>query len=122
MPDNFKSAGVEGSRSGIKKPWEMSIDEGKATGNWLESVVISVQEGCTDKCENCRPINLTSLLLKSFERLLRDIINRKLKRNKLLTTHRHEFRTKRSCLPDTTDFLDELTSRLDVGKGSKSLT
>lgn len=71
--------------------------------------------GKTDP-SNYRPVSLTSLVCKLFEKLVKSVIQTHLENENLLRNSQHGFRPGRSCLTNLLSFLDFTTSQYDQGK------
>ncbi len=64
---------------------------------------------------NYRPINLTSVVMKLFEKKnIRDKLVTFLEANKLITENQHGFRSNRSCLTNLLDFSNDVYAKWNV--------
>ena len=53
--------------------FKISYNTGCIPGDWKSANVVPVhKKGCKENIENYRPISLTSLVMKTFERILKD--------------------------------------------------
>ena len=66
------------------------------------------EKGDKKQAINYRPIILTSVLVKLFEKSIRDKIVEFLETNKLLTENQHRFRSNTSCLTNLLDFFNDV--------------
>ena len=79
--------------------FNLSLKEGVVPFEWKEANIISLfKKGSRNKSENYRPVSLTSVICKLFERLIKDNIVDFLVRHKLLNSSQHGFLKVRSCL------------------------
>ena len=65
---------------------------------------------------NYRPVSLTCVICKLFERLLQKSIVHHLESNNLIANSQHGFRQKRSCTTNLLEFLDYVTKSIDDGE------
>jgi len=72
-------------------------------------------KGNRNKADNYRPVSLTSIIVKTFETIIRDALVRHLEDNHLITDSQHGFRKGRSCLTNLLEFLDKVTGCVDAG-------
>lgn len=70
---------------------------------------------------SCRPVRLTSFMLKTLARCLRNRIVNHLEANGFLVIEQHEFRHKPCFLVISIGFLDTTTFRIDRGEKGGSL-
>ena len=93
-----------------------SLQTASLPGDWKVATVSPIHKGGDrDNVTNYRPVSLTSVPLKIFEKLLRDRIVSHIMQNGLLSAQQHGFTRRRSCLTNLLVFLDEVTDRLDKG-------
>lgn len=124
-----KAAGPDGIHPAILKPladiishalvtiFRTSLREGVLPADWKTATVTPIHKGGdADLVENYRPVSLTSVVLKTLERILRDKIVAHVTHQKLLSAQQHGFVRKKSCLTNLLCFLDEITKRLDQGQ------
>ena len=79
----------------------------------IANVVALHKKGSKSSVENYRPISLTSLILKSFERIIRDELYHRCEH--LLDGRQHGFLPKRSCTTLMVDYCDSLALSLNKG-------
>lgn len=71
--------------------------------------------GDGDYCSSCRPVSLTSILLKSFEGVLLDTMVNQAEVNKLMKADLIFYPQNHSCLANTISFVDELIGKMNRG-------
>ena len=87
----------------ISKPvfeiFRRSLDEGRLPVNWKRAVIKPIYKGGsrTDPA-NYRPISLTSVLCKTFERLVKTRLQQLMEGHRLISPAQHGFRNRRSCV------------------------
>ena len=124
-----KSAGPDGLHPAVLKPiastiagplailFNQSLQSGEIVPDWREARVVPIHKsGPLNNKANYRPISLTSVILKTLERILRNRIAGYLVSNNLLCPQQHGFVKRRSCLTNLLSFLDEVTRKLDDGE------
>ena len=79
------------------------------------NIIPLFKKGSRNKSENYRPVNLTSVICKLLERLIKDHMVDFLAKHKLLNSSQHGFLKARSCLTNMLCFLEEITKWIDVG-------
>ena len=96
--------------------FNLSLKEGVVPFEWKEANIIPLfKKGSRNKSENYRPVNLTSVVCKLLERLIKDHMVDFLVKHKLLNSSQHGFLKARSCLTNMLCFLEEITKWIDVG-------
>ena len=126
--DPGKSEGADGMNPKILKelshqlaePMTMifrkSLDEGTLPEQWKSANVTPLfKKGDKSKANNYRPVSLTSIPCKLMERVLRDSMFEYLEKNDALSPCQHGFVSKRSCVTNLVDILDNWTASLDEG-------
>ena len=89
-----------------------SYTTGKLPLDWkLANVVPIHKKGKKDNVENYRPVSLTSLVMKIFEKCIRDLIFEKC--NDKLSPHQHGFLPERSCTTQMIDYTNFLALNLN---------
>ena len=81
----------------------------------LAHVVPIFKKGSKGDPGNYRPVSLTCVVGKLFERLIKTAICQHLEDNDLLTSAQHGFRAGRSCTTNLLEFLEKVTSSIDEG-------
>jgi hypothetical protein len=96
--------------------FNLSMSGGVVPDDWkLANVTPIFKKGAKHMASNYRPISLTSTACKIMERMIKDKLVSHLEGNSLLTNVQHGFRTKRSCLTNLLDYLEDVTEYLDQG-------
>ena len=98
----------------LKLLFNKSLQEGIVPSLWKCANVTPIfKKG--NKCEagNYRPISLTSVIIKIFERIIKDKIVSFLDRHKLIIDTQHGFRNNRSCLTNLLEFYNYVFSNYD---------
>lgn len=85
--------------------------------DWKDGNVVPISKGGNKSDPgNYRPVSLTSLVGKVFERLLKSEIQVHLEGQKVLNDTQHGFRNGKSCLTNLLSFMDFTTGEMDKGK------
>ena len=93
-----------------------SLQENAVPRDWRTANVVSIfKKGDRTLASNYRPISLTSVICKMLESLLKDAIMEHLLKNELLRSSQHGFMSRRSCLTNLLEFLEEVTKLVDAG-------
>ena len=71
------------------------------------------KKGSKRKCENYRPISLTSIVCKLLESIVKDEIVKYLDQYNLIKDSQHGFTSGKSCLTNLLDFFETITKDLD---------
>ena len=92
--------------------FQISYNTGCIPKEWKIAHIVPVhKKGSKDNIENYRPISLTSLVMKTFERILKDeILSRT---NHLLDSRQHGFLSKKSCSTNIAGFTDSIALSLN---------
>ena len=92
--------------------FRISYNTGCIPREWKLAHVVPVhKKGPKENIENYRPISLTSLVMKTFERILKEEIL--LKTSHLLDNRQHGFLSKKSCTTNMVGFCDSLALSLN---------
>ena len=119
-PDTWPAILLKKCKKQLAKPlkilWKQSLDTGEIPVKLLKAHVTPIYKK-GDKCTpaNYRPISLTSLLIKIFERILRKRIMKYLIDNNKLNNIQHAFRIGRSCLSLLLDHFDKIMHAIEHG-------
>ncbi len=73
-----------------------------------------LKKGDKNEALNYRPISLTLVVMKLFEKIIRDKVVAILEANKLITENQHGFRSNRSCMTNLLDFFSDIYANWDV--------
>ena len=91
-----------------------SLKSGRLPRDWKSAIVIPLhKKGSTKKTEDFRPVSLTSIICKILESIIRDSIVEHMDKNKLFIEHQHGFRSKRSCVTQLLEVIDDWYEILD---------
>jgi hypothetical protein len=92
--------------------FNLSYNTGSIPSEWkLANVVPIHKKGPKEDIENYRPISLTCLVMKIFERIIKDKITGHT--NHLLDERQHGFLSKKSCTTNMVNFTDSLALSLN---------
>ena len=93
-----------------------SMRSGSPSDDWKFDHVSAIREGGhMDHLNYYRPVNLTSVLMKVFGKIVRDDIYEHFSSRGSLCSQEHGFVCRRSRLTNFLCMLDEVTRRLDKG-------
>ncbi len=94
----------------LKIIFETSLATGTLPKAWLKANITPLpKDGSRLEPANYRPISLTSVPCKIFERLIRDHVMAHLERHSLIADQQHGFVNKKSCLTNILETLDFVT-------------
>ena len=92
--------------------FKLSYNLGSLPRDWkLANVVLIHKKGSKDNIENYRPISLTSLVMKTFEKILKQEIL--LRTSHLLDERQHGFLSKKSCTTNMIGFSDSIVMSIN---------
>lgn len=95
---------------------QLSLHTGVVPQDWRDADVVPLhKKGSKSKCENYRPISLTSIVGKLLESVIKDEITSHLNNYNLLNESQHGFTSGKSCLTNLLDFFETVTNELDDG-------
>ena len=101
----------------LKTLFDLTLKEGKIPQKWKEAEVIPIfKKGCKSKPGNYRPVSLTSIVCKTFEKFVKDALYKHFVNNNLLTDHQFGFCKGRSCVSQLLVTLNSWMSSLDSNK------
>ena len=90
------------------------FETGQLPLEWKTANIVPIfKKGSKSNVENYRPISLTSLIMKAFERIIRDELYSKCEH--LLDSRQHGFLPKRSCTTQLVHYCDSLALSLNNG-------
>lgn len=93
------------------------LDEGRLSAGWLTPAVLLVHKcGKRGNRVRYRPVSLTPIMLKTFEKVHRDRIVNHIEANNIMVIRKHRFWQKRSCATDLINFLEEVAGKIDRGE------
>ena len=93
----------------------LSYNSGSLPGDWKVANVVPVhKKGSKENIENYRPISLTSLVMKAFERILKEeLLGRT---SHLLDQRQHGFLSNKSCDTNMVNFSDSVVLSINDAK------
>ncbi len=98
----------------LKLLFNKSLQERVVPKLWKCANVTPIfKKGNKCEAENYRPISLTSIVMKIFERILKDKITSFLENHDLILNTQHGFRNNRSCLTNLLEFYNHVLSNYD---------
>ena len=111
-PDGIHGKVLKNCRESIAYPlsriFRMSYNIGQIPAEWkLANVVPVHKKGSKSSVENYRPISLTSLVMKVFEKIVKDELMIKCRHK--LNNNQHGFMPKKSCTTQMLSFVDTLS-------------
>ena len=122
-PDGFPAIFLNKCKQELATPlyriWRKNLDEQSdpCPTRVKQSLICPIHKGdSTALPKNYRPVALTSLLVKVFEKILRKHIVDYLDQNDLFNPTQHGFRSGRSCLSQLIAHYDKVLSYLEEGK------
>ncbi|CAH8460438.1 unnamed protein product [Schistosoma rodhaini] len=120
-PDGIPSSFVKyGSREFplfCLKLFNLSMEYGAYPSAWKTSLITPrFKTGSRSDIANYRPINLTSVLSRTMEKIVHKQLLSFLLSANLISPSQHGFMTKRSCFTSHLEFFDQITQRRDVGQ------
>ena len=110
-PDDIHGKILKNCATSLSQPlsllFSLSYNSGSIPKEWKIANVVPVhKKGSKDDVENYRPISLTSLVMKTFERIIKDEL---LTRIMPLLDHRqHGFLNEKSCTTNMASFSDSV--------------
>ena len=115
-PDGIHGKVLKNCREGIVYPlaiiFKISYNMGQIPAEWkLANVVPVHKKGPKTAVENYRPISLTSLVMKVFEKIVRDELLAKCRDR--LSHNQHGFLPQRSCTTQMVDYIDSLSTSIN---------
>ena len=100
----------------ITQLFNFSLAHGKLPSVWKSAnVVPNHKSGERTLAENYRPVSLTSILVKSLERIVHKHVVKFLTHHRLLSESQHGFREARSCVTQLLQLLHSWYSSLEKG-------
>jgi hypothetical protein len=119
-PDGLATILLKKCKRSVSKPlfllWRSCLDEGITPEMLKIAHIIPIHKGGHQGLpSNYRPIALTSLIIKLFEKIVRTNIVEYLDGNNLLNKSQHGFRKARSCVSQLLDHYDKILTLLESG-------
>ncbi|MCP4460437.1 MAG: hypothetical protein GY816_20805, partial [Cytophagales bacterium] len=111
-PDGIHGKVLKNCREGIVYPlsclFKISYNMGQIPAEWKLAHVVPIhKKGSKTSVENYRPISLTSLVMKVFEKVVRDELLSKC--HSKLNNNQHGFLPQKSCTTQMVEYIDSLT-------------
>ena len=101
----------------LKIIFTKSMNERTLPSDWKKARITPIfKKGRKKDVSNYRPVSITSQTCKIMERILRKRILQHLEENDLLSSCQHGFMSKKSCLTNLLESLEDWTAILDEGK------
>ena len=99
----------------VTRLFNKSLAQAAVPRAWKRANITPIfKKGDKKQAINYRPISLTSVLIKVFEKIIRDKMVAFLDMNKLITENQHGFRSNRSCLTNLLDFFNDVYASWDI--------
>lgn len=93
-----------------------SFNEGTLPDEWKLAFIKPLhKKGSKKQVSNYRPVSLTSIVCKTFERLIRNDMVNYMEENNLLSEQQHGFRSGKSCTTQLLELMEIWTDLLDQG-------
>ena len=97
----------------LYKLWRTSLDESSIPAPLKIAEIKPIHKGGSKKlAKNYRPVSLTSHIIKSFEKIIKNVIVDFAEKNNLLQNFQHGFRAGRSCLTQLIDYYNSIMEQL----------
>ena len=94
--------------------FQTSQNTGRVPTDWNAALVTPVfKKGSRTLPSNCRPVSLTCIISKVFERIIASNIMKHLEKNNILNDLQYGFRHGRSCETQLISLLNDLTINYD---------
>ena len=125
-PDHFPAIILHNHAAALAKPmlliWQRSLDESKMPWETITSIITPIHKG-DDKGlpENYRPVALTSHLIKTFEKLIKEDILMHLQNHNLLNHTQHGFRPGRATISQLLNYHHSIITMLQTSDRVESI-
>ena len=99
--------------------WRESLNTGKIPATCKSANIVPIYKGqgkSRAEAKSYRPVALTSILIKIFEKILRKSIVEYFNKHELFNKNQHGFRSARSCLSQLLSHFDQVIRLLEEGK------
>ncbi|CAH8437845.1 unnamed protein product [Schistosoma bovis] len=117
IPTSFVKYGSKEFPLFCLKLFNLSMEYGTYPSAWKTSLITPrFKTGPRSDIINYRPINLTSVLSRTMEKIIHKQLLSFLLSASLISPSQHGFMTKRSCFTSHLEFFDQITQRRDVGQ------
>ena len=127
-PDGMPAILLKEARDNLSEPltllWTKSLNTGEIPELFKMAFITPVLKPGASKCEpaSYRPVSLTSHLIKTFERVLKKILQNHLEVTLALNDQQHGFRSKRSCLSQLLSHYNEILKGMEEGANVDTCT
>ena len=120
-PDNFPALLLKNCCHTLVHPfykiWRVSMDTGIVPDLGKQANIIPIHKGKSRAVpKNYRPVALTSLLMKAFEKVVRKHMVSDFEHHNHFNNSQHGFRSSRSCLSQLLSHFDKILKLLEKGK------
>ena len=120
-PDGFPAMFLKQCSRSLAHPlfmiWRHSLNTGTVPEKCKFANIIPIHKGKSRaEPKNYRPVALTSLLIKAFEKVIRQHLVTHMEDNHLFNPFQHGFRKGRSCLSQLLAHFDHITRLMEEGK------
>ena len=120
-PDEFPANLLIMCRHSLVRPlfsiWRCSMNTGEVPATCKFANIVPIHKGKSKaEAKNYRPVALTSLLIKVFEKVIRKHIVSFMDEHELFNQYQHGFRSGHSCLSQLLAHFDHITRQLEEGK------
>ena len=120
-PDEFPAMLLKQCSQAISRPlhmiWQKSLNTGTIPGLCKTANIVPIHKGKSRAiAKNYRPVALTSLLIKVFEKVVRQHLVSFLEETQQFNPSQHGFRGGRSCLSQLLAHFDHITRLMEEGK------
>ena len=120
-PDGVPAILIKEARDNLCEPltliWTKSLQTGDIPEIFKMAFITPVLKSGAPKSEaaSYRPVSLTSHLIKTFERVLKKVLQNHLEVTLALNDQQHGFRSKRSCLSQLLQHYNEIIKGMEEG-------
>ena len=120
-PDGMPAILLKEARDNLSEPitllWTKSLETGEIPDIFKLAFITPVLKPGATKSETAsyRPVSLTSHLVKTFERVLKKILQNHLEVTLAFNDQQHGFRAKRSCLSQLLNHYNEILKGMEEG-------
>jgi hypothetical protein len=125
-PDNIHPRIMKECAAELSGPlftlFRASLNEGVLPQAWKEGNITPIfKKGSRSEASNYRPVSLTSVCCKIFEKIIRDALLHHMITNRFLSNSQHRFIKGRSCMTQLLQVIDKWTEILDSGGAVDSI-
>nr|CAH8858117.1 unnamed protein product [Trichobilharzia regenti] len=106
----------------LLKLYSISLSDGTYPNCWKKSYIVPIHKyGPIADINNYRPINITSVVSRVMEKIVKTQIIQYLLSNDLLSPSQYGFLSRRSCITCHLDYFDYITQSIDNGRSVTTL-